>query len=451
MKFDQQFRTFLGDVVNLNTTRLDQLATHVKAITGTLEASNEVGAHVTGTHRQGSWAHGTIIRPHNDREFDADFMVELAEQEDWEPKDYLLKVRAALKASSTYQDKVSLKNRCVRVQYAGDHHVDVVPYVAGAVGGWIVNRQDNEFEGTNPAGFTDWYAERNALTNGHLKRVIRLVKYLRDIKGTFSVKSVILTTLLGERVSTWEASTGGYGDLPTALSTLMDDLASYLEQHPTSPPSILDPSDSNGLRTFDHRWDTATYPNLVEQVRYYADKIAQALDEQDRAKSMALWREVFGDAFGADLQKEMASLASVSKGAMTGAPNEQFIDAPPYSFPIRTDSGVTATITCRVAALQGFRDGDLANLGHQVHRGRTLKFKVSHDADRRYSTTVYWKVRNRGPEAASHGQLRGEIHKDEGNLMRTETTEWHGSHFVEAYVVQNGECVAVARYPVYIV
>lgn len=55
MKFDQQFRTFLGDVVNLNTNRLDQLDTHVKAITGTIETSDEVGEHVKGTHRQGSW------------------------------------------------------------------------------------------------------------------------------------------------------------------------------------------------------------------------------------------------------------------------------------------------------------------------------------------------------------------------------------------------------------
>ena len=42
--------------------------------------------------------------------------------------------------------------------------------------------------------------EKDGLTGGNLRKVIRLLKYLRDYKTTFSVPSVILTTLVGERV-----------------------------------------------------------------------------------------------------------------------------------------------------------------------------------------------------------------------------------------------------------
>jgi hypothetical protein len=44
------------------------------------------------------------------------------------------------------------------------------------------------------------FAGRNAVTgNNLLRKVTRLLKYLRDIKGTFSAKSVLLATLSNGR------------------------------------------------------------------------------------------------------------------------------------------------------------------------------------------------------------------------------------------------------------
>lgn len=452
MKFERQFHEFLANKVNLNATRLTQLEDRVGTITRAVTNSDEFKPQVITTHKQGSWAHRTIIRPQRGREFDADFLLEIEEQEGWEPKEYISKVRSVLNGNASYTGKVSSKTRCVRVNYAGDCHVDVVPYVIRSNGGQIINRAENDFEPSNPTGFSEWYRERNDLTGGHLKRAIRLVKYLRDIKSTFSVKSVILTTLLGNRVSVLRALGKEYSDLPTALSTLMGDLADYLDQHPTTPPSVLDPSDSAGQRVFDHRWDPATYPNFVKQVRYYADKIAEALAEDDRATSMGLWRDVFGDAFGEGLKREAAALATVAKAATFRAPREQFIDELPFRFPVVDPLPATAHIRASIVPKDGFRKQDeLAARGHQVERGRELVFKVGHDATATRPTTVYWKVRNRDGEAWRAGDLRGEIRKDNGSRQLREQTKYRGSHYVEAYVVQDGRCIAVARCPVVIV
>jgi hypothetical protein len=47
---------------------------------------------------------------------------------------------------------------------------------------------------------------RDRLAAGNLSTTIRLLKYLRDYKQTFAVPSVILTVIVGGRVSWWRSS-----------------------------------------------------------------------------------------------------------------------------------------------------------------------------------------------------------------------------------------------------
>jgi hypothetical protein len=230
---------------------------------------------------QGSWAHRTIIRPLGGREFDADVLMKMTPVAAWEPKDYLKAVRAAFRRTSTYRDMVTKKNRCVRVVYANDCHVDVVPYlILGDRREVIVNFADNAYEDTNPDGFTDWMRERDGVANGNLRKVIRLLKYVRDYKGTFDCKSVILTTLVGERISEWSAAER-YKDVPTTLVNVLEDLAAFVSVHPLMP-DLADPSCPG--TSFNHRWDQTRYDNFRTQVTRYAVWAREAYDEPDKAK-----------------------------------------------------------------------------------------------------------------------------------------------------------------------
>jgi superfamily II DNA or RNA helicase len=297
MKFAKQFQMFLQEYVNINKTRMDELDRHVRALRDYLYGHAVFGDILIDMIPQGSWAHKTIVKPMPGKEFDADVLLQIRKPEDWEPADYVSKLWSAFRDSGVYREKVSRKARCVRVQYAGECHVDVVPFIRSSSGGQITNRDYNSFESADPTGFTAWFKERNNTTGGHLKRVIRLVKYLRNYKGVFSIKSVILTTLLAERVHNTALRTDPacYADVPSTLKALMLALADHLDTH-DEPPTVVDPSDITC--TFNHRWDPDTYPNLRTRIRFYANKIAAAYDEEDQDRSMALWREVFGPEFG---------------------------------------------------------------------------------------------------------------------------------------------------------
>lgn len=436
------FDQFLANVVNLNQTRLDLLDARVGAIAKELQDDQTIGPMYQDHIPQGSWPHRTIIRPVDDfDEFDADFLLLLHENADWseQPKVYLQQLRAAFKRSSTYTDMVRKKNRCVRIGYANDCHIDVVPHLVLPDGRQvIVNYADNAFEETNPQGFTDWMKEKDDITQGNLRRVIRLMKYVRDFKNTFSCPSVILTTLLGQRAQVFDAA-ARYADVPTALVSLLEDLTAWLSMYP-SMPYIGDPSCLT--TSFNHRWRDDQYINFRAKVSKYATWAREAFEEKDSATAVLLWQKLFGSDFRLPVVvaagKAATGTESSAYPAGIRAPREQFIEDQVPGF----GGGYLARIDATVDKLPGFRSGSLRNM-RTVGKNRTLRFRLVTDAPEPYE--VLWKVRNHGAEAERAGDLRGELLRDEGQETRTETTKYVGRHYIEVYVVKGGRLLASDR------
>ncbi|MGH9240808.1 MAG: nucleotide-binding domain-containing protein [Vicinamibacterales bacterium] len=75
-----------------------------------------------------------------------------------------------------------------------------------------------------------------------------------------------------------------------------------------------------------------------------------------------------------------------------------------------------------------------------VPKGVALKFTAETNVAAPYD--VYWQVVNTGEEAAARRQLRGGFSEDQKGRVHWETTAYAGTHWVEAFVVKNGLCVA---------
>ena len=196
MKHNGEFADFLRDHVNLNQTRIDQLEEHISAVTGYLK-NNHDG--FRRTDKQGSHALGTIIKPvKEDDEYDADLLAVMERNGD-KPAPYVDRLYKTLQESDRYKDKIEKWNRCVKIKYAGDCHLDVVPCVQDGDKFYVCPRDQDELEETDGTGFRDWFNDQNRITKGNLKRTVRLLKFLRDHKDNFEVPSVILTALAGRR------------------------------------------------------------------------------------------------------------------------------------------------------------------------------------------------------------------------------------------------------------
>jgi hypothetical protein len=210
----------------------------------------------------GSYAHRTIINPvQTNDEFDADVLLSMKEIHDWEAESYVQELYTTFRAPSIYREMVSRHDRCVKINYANEVHIDVVPYLERPDEHFITNRITNAYELTNPEGFNEWLDERNRITGGRLIKVIRLLKFIRDYKNTFTVASVILNIFVGERINDvlLMSDPDYYIDVPTALKNILKDLNDYLQANPVLP-LITDPSCPT--ESFNHRIDQPQYSNF---------------------------------------------------------------------------------------------------------------------------------------------------------------------------------------------
>lgn len=446
MKLTKHFDAFLKNKVNLNDDRIATLDNRVEAIGNFLATGTDIVAeNFLELIPQGSYAQRTIINPvDTNDEFDADVLLDLNEVEGWEAKDYVEELYKVFRGSGTYRDKVGRKSRCVTVNYAGDFHMDVVPYLTRHDERYITNRNENTYELTNPEGFNQWLDEQNRLTNGRLVKVIRLLKYIRDFKNNFSIKSVILTILVGERVNgaALLADADRYKDLPTALLNMLVDLNGYLQDN-TTMPSIDDPSCPT--ENFNHRWNQEEYANFRRWIKIYTEWAQDAYDELDAEESHAKWRKLFGDKFGT--YSTTALKASESHRGLPGVQDtEEYVEK---KFTVAFNPAYRVKLEARTVGRAGWRTYNLAERGNRVDRDRRITFKVkSSNVPEPYE--VWWKVRNTGPEAIARNMIRGQIVPDDGSRSCTEPASFRGNHYVEVYIIKNNVAVAKDHHPVII-
>ncbi|WP_139005457.1 SMODS domain-containing nucleotidyltransferase [Arthrobacter crystallopoietes] len=434
----REFNFFLRDYVNLNSTRTKTLHSRVTAVNTFLTDHSDLGDVLGGdVVPQGSFAHKTIIRPHSGNDFDADVLVPMVEQDGWEPKHYTQALHKALQSSARYRDKAMLGKRCVKLDYAGDFHIDLVPFVTRDDGNtYITHRTRNEFIRQDPVAYTAWFEDNNRTTHGHLVRVVRLIKYLRD-RSSVQVPSVVLSALLAERVRSF-AGMNDYVNVAATLTSLVKALHEYVD--PMSMPPWVD--DRIGQNLAD-RLTQSGFENLKSQLKTWSKLMTEAL-EANADESVEKWRKLFGESFG-------TSIREASEGvALTASATSYYEKSPaPGEQDIQKDHGIRIALDPKqrvrvVGRMSPNRKGigryrPLGGSGNHVPLGRSLRFSIEGCTVAK-PFDVYWKVRNAGEEAASRNMFRGEIRKRGEQI--TESSNFYGQHWVEAWIVKDGVALA---------
>lgn len=310
MKHIELFNEFLKDTVNLNDTRVTDLETSIEAIKDAVRSSDWV-PHLNGWMAHGSWAHKTLIRPVDSGEFDADLIVFVEHVAGWTSTTYIDELYQAFRDNATYRDKVNRSSHCVTISYANDKKIDVAPCLTNRTNALeVCNRTTDQFEQTEPKQYTDWLVDKNAYSGSNsFRKVTRLVKYLRDIKESFTCASVLLTTLLGHCIHKSDKDSAGFADIPTALKTVIGRLDDLLQKYATKP-RVVNPF--LATENFADAWKTEEqYTNFRDKIHTYREWVDDAFNEQDRSESIAKWRRVFGE--------EFAKGVTIEEGKSVGA------------------------------------------------------------------------------------------------------------------------------------
>ncbi|MGB0414847.1 MAG: nucleotide-binding domain-containing protein [Coraliomargarita sp.] len=164
----------------------------------------------------------------------------------------------------------------------------------------------------------------------------------------------------------------------------------------------------------------------------------EAIKAEKQQNVNAKWKKVYGRPFPAALKE---TVTEASNAARQWKDTEQFIED---QYPV--DIRESLIIDCEVKQ-DGFRMHFLRTMLANrmlLLAKKKLRFKVK-EISVNEPYTIYWKVLNRGQEARRRDCVRGQIVEDEGQLEKTEKTNFKGDHVVECYCVKDGVVVAKDR------
>jgi len=230
--------------------------------------------HSPRIYPQGSMALGTTVKP-DDSPHDLDFVMELrAWNLQVNPMQLLHKLFEFLKGFDTYRDLTSLKNRCVRVEYADDFYLDILPACKDVrMGGTCISVPDRAANGwspSNPEGFIAWFKRKSAVRQilmdkampipaqqsvdekVPLQLAVQLLKRNRDVyfgDSDLAPVSVALTTLAATHY-------GGENSVSQALTAVFNGTVTAIRRADQNGTRIEVCNPSNQGEDFGERWDS---------------------------------------------------------------------------------------------------------------------------------------------------------------------------------------------------
>jgi hypothetical protein len=298
--------------LQLDETRYKLAETNYRAVGDWLESQIQV-AHLKPTiYPQGSMLLNTTVRPLIGDEYDLDFVCELICGTAFfrDAAAALNLVEQALRANRNYDSIVERKNRCIRLNYAHNFHMDILPACKDPKnGGTCIVVPDTRLRAwtpSNPKGYAVWFGDRGrqflartmlekaaplpALqTVEHkspLQLCVQLWKRFRDVRYKSNTElapiSIVLTTLAGLIYR-------GEQSVVTAMGNILEETANAASlNHPRLV--VLNPS--NRDEDLSERWDSRpdAYREFVNSVTEFdsqwkalsqirgLDKIARALE-----------------------------------------------------------------------------------------------------------------------------------------------------------------------------
>jgi len=433
-------------------------------------AEGSLATYAPDIYPQGSFRLGTVVRPIDAKcDYDIDLVCVIEREKTSITQSDLKEIIGdRLRQNVDYARRLSPSRRCWNLNFPKQFHMDVLPSIPNVEqdpNGILLTDTDLvRWQKSNPIDYADWFYDsmkvqvqefRESLAKSlsmnveevpdwqvktPLQRAIQILKRHRDVRFRDDPEnrpvSIILTTLAARAYR-------GEDNIYDALLRLVSDMPQSIEVR-------------------DGRW---WVENPVEPDENFADKWNE---KPERRNAFLKWlRDVATDikaAAGAGTLDEAAHMLKgqlnstevdsarvklfqdgLALGSFSGRPSIPEVTYASHSqaptWPI--SQSYKASIKASLHYARGARRiSELAR--RRISKNLWIKFDVMTTAPHPYK--VFWKVVNNGAEARAAQQLRGSIFSESSGTGKTlwEHTAYTGTHWVEAYIVKDGYCVAMS-------
>lgn len=378
----------------------------------------------------GSYGKATNIRPVNDVDILFELPEELFEQYDKQKKgqsQLLQDIKNYLADKYSTSDSPKAKGTVVVIKTTEwAHNVELIPAFRQQNG-------DYKIPNTKDGGFwdvADYRAEieninKSQRENNQTKVLVRILKKWNEVRSV-GLKSFQIELLAIDFLDS--------RDVSDSYSSLIKKFFVYLKKQKNK--NLIMPG-TNELINIGDSWYSKAKVDL--------ERAKKALDYEEKNKLESAyneWKKMLGNDFPKlDVKDEALSNSEKEQirtlTAQYPSSDEQFIED---LYPVCENPEYTFKIDSMVD-LDGFRRGYLSAFVAmgiaKLKKTKKLNFSVK-DCNIPQPYNVLWKVRNFGEQAARKENLRGQI-KSYG---REESTLYTGTHYVEAYAIKDGVCVA---------
>ncbi len=430
MSLQKDFESFLSDIepsssiVQLTSAAQNNLRTY-------LDGHKEYADVCENTFLSGSYAKHTAIRPAKDDDNrDVDIVVETSHDTSSNSADVIIELRDALLDSSRYSS-AHLQTHSVGINLS-KLDIDVVPLASDGTNWFIGNVDDGSWSKTDPKGHLEWSTQTNEEHNGAYKPTVKILKWWR--RGNCPIgerwpKGITLEKIIAD---CFPEDVSRYEDI------LIGVFQNIVEEYETDVamglvPQIEDPKiPENDLAS---SYSLSDFQGFIEGI----ESALEILNEE--GSTNATWRKILGDRFPKGAGPASASLSKACLLPLDEALHVAHRQTPPWPISARKPSLIiVADVAFPDGHIERITDNDSVipkecSIDYRVCRSRALS-----------GLPVRWEVVNTGEEAYKAKCPRGEF--ETSNIPqggRHEETAYAGRHYVKAYVIKKGRCIAFSK------
>lgn len=429
---------------------------------------SELRAYTPEIFPQGSFRLGTVVKPLTRAdEYDIDLVCHLhLKKESITQKDLKEMVGRRLKKREDLEKILEPSRRCWTLSFPKQFHMDVLPAIPNIVnppsGILLTDTELKLWQSSDPISYAEWFKsrmktillEQRAILaksleaniedipewriRTPLQRAVQLLKRHRDkyFQGKENKPTSIIITTLSAR------SYEGQANIVDALTTIAMKMPSFIERR-NDKWWIPNPVDAN--ENFADKWNEK--PERKEAFIKWLEQVQMDFfpaDAVDIRKSFDRLKPVLGEDIVATAANRMGVAINSSVPVAISIPQVPALadsghsKTPPWDIKPSYRATMKATVHPRP-----HNKKKLWNLADRpIPKNVGIRFRVETNTPSPFK--VHWQVVNTGNAARAVGGLRGGFYDsdDEGGNIRWEGSEYPGTHWIEAFIIKEGVCVA---------
>jgi len=264
-------------------------------------------------YAQGSLRIGTTVKPLKSEEFDLDLVCELSASATAPPMGVYELLWSRMESNLRYQPLLRRRPRCIRIDYASDFHLDIVPAVPDPHGTTlgsllIPDHEEQSWLPSNPKGYALWLDEQARLPLREKRAMGATIEPLRAVQPANSKPPLKLAVQLLKRQRDVTFASRSEAPPPSIVLTTLAGLLYQKEEDATdSLSAILSRAVDWSRREIIHLWNPANEKECITD-RWQSQPGAYQAFVQELEAFALRWHALVQHGAFPDLAKELELL-----------------------------------------------------------------------------------------------------------------------------------------------